>query len=38
VGGTVTVDFYGRGKHTWPYWEQELHRSFGFLKHAIGAD
>lgn len=33
----VTTDFYGPGHHAWPYWQQDLHRSFPMLMHAIGA-
>ena len=33
----VTTDFYGAGTHSWPYWQQELHRSFPMLMQAIGA-
>jgi diacylglycerol O-acyltransferase / trehalose O-mycolyltransferase len=33
----VTTDFYGPGHHAWPYWQQDLHRSFSMLMHAIGA-
>lgn len=37
LGGDVTTDFYGGGTHTWPYWEQELHRAFPMLMSAIDA-
>lgn len=33
----VTKDFYGPGRHAWPYWQQELHRSLPMLMAAIGA-
>lgn len=33
----VTVDFYGPGTHTWPYWERQLHVAFPLLMRAIGA-
>ncbi|WP_329240533.1 esterase family protein [Actinoallomurus sp. NBC_01490] len=33
----VTTDFYGPGHHAWQYWQQDLHRSFPMLMHAIGA-
>jgi S-formylglutathione hydrolase FrmB len=33
----VTTDFYGPGHHAWPYWQQDLHRSFPMLMQAIGA-
>ena len=29
------TDFYGPGRHTWPYWERALHRSFPLLEHAM---
>jgi diacylglycerol O-acyltransferase / trehalose O-mycolyltransferase len=31
----VRTDFYGPGRHTWPYWERALHRSFPMLEHAM---
>lgn len=31
----VVTDFYGPGKHTWPYWERALHRSFPLLMAAL---
>ena len=31
----VTVDAYGDGTHTWPYWERALHRSFPMLLDAL---
>lgn len=37
LGGSITTDFYGPGTHSWPYWQQELHRSFPMLMSAIGA-
>jgi S-formylglutathione hydrolase FrmB len=37
LGGDVTTDLYGAGTHSWPYWQQELHRSFPLLMSAIGA-
>ncbi len=37
LGGNVTTDFYGAGTHTWPYFQQELHRAFPLLMSAIGA-
>jgi diacylglycerol O-acyltransferase / trehalose O-mycolyltransferase len=27
----ATIDLYGRGTHTWPYWERELHRALPLL-------
>jgi diacylglycerol O-acyltransferase/trehalose O-mycolyltransferase len=38
LGGNLTTDFYGAGTHSWPYWEQELHRAFPMLMQAIGAE
>jgi S-formylglutathione hydrolase FrmB len=35
VGVRVTTDFYGPGRHTWPYWERALHRSFPMLVNSI---
>ena len=32
----VTVDAYGDGTHTWPYWERALHRSFPMLLDVLG--
>ena len=31
----VRTDFYGPGRHAWPYWERALHRSFPMLVRAI---
>jgi S-formylglutathione hydrolase FrmB len=30
-GIPVATDFYGRGTHTWPYWERELRRALPVL-------
>jgi diacylglycerol O-acyltransferase/trehalose O-mycolyltransferase len=32
----VTVDAYGPGTHTWPYFERALHRSLPLLLKALG--
>jgi diacylglycerol O-acyltransferase/trehalose O-mycolyltransferase len=32
----ATLDMYGPGTHTWPYWQRELHVSFPMLMSAIG--
>lgn len=34
-GVAVRTDFYGPGRHTWPYWERALHRSFPMLVRAV---
>ncbi|MFC4855333.1 alpha/beta hydrolase [Actinophytocola glycyrrhizae] len=34
-GVRVSTDFYGPGRHTWPYWERALHRSFPMLVNSI---
>lgn len=31
AGLPVTVDFYGRGTHSWPYWRRELRRALPVL-------
>jgi diacylglycerol O-acyltransferase/trehalose O-mycolyltransferase len=31
----VTTDFYGPGRHAWPYWERALHQSFPMLMSAL---
>jgi diacylglycerol O-acyltransferase / trehalose O-mycolyltransferase len=31
----VRADFYGAGRHDWPYWQRELHRSLPMLLGAI---
>jgi diacylglycerol O-acyltransferase / trehalose O-mycolyltransferase / mycolyltransferase Ag85 len=36
AGIAVTVDAYGAGTHTWPYWERALHRSMPLLLAALG--
>jgi diacylglycerol O-acyltransferase/trehalose O-mycolyltransferase len=28
------LDFYGPGTQNWPYWQQDLHRSWPLLEHA----
>ena len=35
TGVSVQTDFYGPGRHTWPYWERALHRSFPMLMNSI---
>jgi S-formylglutathione hydrolase FrmB len=35
LGVSVRTDFYGPGRHAWPYWERALHRSFPMLVGAI---
>ncbi|HEX4457784.1 MAG TPA: hypothetical protein VIA18_07425, partial [Polyangia bacterium] len=35
LNAQLTTDFYGNGTHTWPYWQQELHRSFAMLMRAL---
>ncbi|NRQ32841.1 esterase family protein [Nonomuraea sp. NN258] len=37
AGARVTTDFYGRGTHTWPYWERALKRALPMLRAAIDA-
>ncbi|RFU87525.1 esterase family protein [Streptomyces triticagri] len=32
----LTTNFYGPGRHTWPYWERELHASLPMLLDAMG--
>ena len=34
----VTVDAYGPGTHSWPYWERALHRSLPMLLAALGEE
>ncbi|MBP2324220.1 S-formylglutathione hydrolase FrmB [Kibdelosporangium banguiense] len=31
----VVADFYGPGRHAWPYWERALHRSLPMLMAAV---
>jgi diacylglycerol O-acyltransferase / trehalose O-mycolyltransferase len=31
-----TVDLYGPGTHSWPYWQRELHRSLPLLLRDLG--
>jgi diacylglycerol O-acyltransferase/trehalose O-mycolyltransferase len=31
----VRTDFYGPGRHAWPYWERALHQSFPMLLDAL---
>lgn len=35
LGVDVRTDFYGPGRHAWPYWERALHQSFPMLTNAI---
>jgi diacylglycerol O-acyltransferase/trehalose O-mycolyltransferase len=35
LGITATVDAYGPGTHTWPYWERSLHRAMPLLLDAL---
>jgi S-formylglutathione hydrolase FrmB len=37
LGIPARVDLYGRGTHSWPYWQRELHRSWPLLLRALGA-
>ena len=37
LGLDLTVDLYGAGTHTWPYWARELEKAFPLLMGAIGA-
>jgi S-formylglutathione hydrolase FrmB len=32
----ATVDAYGAGTHTWPYWQRDLHRALPLLLKALG--
>jgi len=34
-GVPVRTDFYGPGRHAWPYWERALHDSFPMLERAM---
>lgn len=36
LGIPATVDDYGPGTHTWPYFERELHKSLPLLLQALG--
>ena len=38
LGLDLTVDFYGPGTHTWPYWARELEKAFPLLLGALGAE
>jgi diacylglycerol O-acyltransferase/trehalose O-mycolyltransferase len=37
LGIPATVDAYGPGTHSWPYWERELHRAMPLLLKALGS-
>jgi S-formylglutathione hydrolase FrmB len=37
LGLDLTVDSYGAGTHTWPYWARQLEQAFPLLTGAIGA-
>lgn len=32
----VTVDLYGNGTHSWPYWQRELHKSWPLIMGSLG--
>ena len=36
AGIPATVNAYGPGTHSWPYWERELHTSLPMLLQAVG--
>ncbi|MEU0520253.1 alpha/beta hydrolase family protein [Streptosporangium sp. NPDC006007] len=36
-GDSITVDFYGPGTHSWPYWRRGLERALPMLMGSIGA-
>ncbi len=36
LGIPATIDDYGPGTHTWPYFERALHRSLPLLLEALG--
>jgi S-formylglutathione hydrolase FrmB len=36
LGIPATVDAYGPGTHSWPYWERELHKALPMLLKAVG--
>jgi diacylglycerol O-acyltransferase / trehalose O-mycolyltransferase len=36
LGISATVDAYGPGTHSWPYWERALHQSLPLLLDALG--
>ena len=37
VGVAATVDAYGPGTHSWPYWERGLHAALPLLLEALGS-
>lgn len=37
LGLDLTVDLYGAGTHTWPYWARQLEKAWPLLMRAIGA-
>jgi len=38
LGADATINLYGPGTHSWPYWQRELHSSFPILMRAIGVE
>ncbi len=36
-GARITVDFYGPGTHSWPYWRRGLEHALPMLMESIGA-
>jgi diacylglycerol O-acyltransferase / trehalose O-mycolyltransferase len=33
-----TINLYGRGTHSWVYWERELHRAWPLITDSLGLD
>jgi diacylglycerol O-acyltransferase / trehalose O-mycolyltransferase / mycolyltransferase Ag85 len=33
-----TINLYGRGTHSWFYWERELHRAWPLITDSLGLD
>ncbi len=36
AGVPATIDAYGDGTHSWPYWQRDLHESLPMLLEALG--
>ncbi|WP_202638378.1 alpha/beta hydrolase [Bailinhaonella thermotolerans] len=37
LGIPATVNLYGNGSHSWPYWQRELHRVWPSIMKTLGA-
>jgi S-formylglutathione hydrolase FrmB len=36
LGVPATIDLYGPGTHSWPYWQRELHKAMPRILAQLG--